>query len=169
MRKLVRIIDAISGYTGGFAKWLAYALILVVAYDVVMRYVFNAPPVWAYDMVIMIGGTIYVLAWAYTHRYHGHVRVDVIYTHLSPRTKAIIDAACTLVLLFPLLALLVHESFLWQWKAWEINERFMETYWYPPAAPFRTMVWIGFCLLSLQVIAHFIRDLYFSVKNKPYD
>ncbi|HEY82669.1 MAG TPA: TRAP transporter small permease subunit [Dehalococcoidia bacterium] len=169
MRKLVRIIDSISGYAGGFAKWLAYLLVLVVVYDVLMRYVFNAPPMWAYDSAVMLGGTIYVLAWAYTHRYRGHVRVDVIYTHLSPRTKAIIDAAGTFFLLFPLLGILVHESFVWQWRAWKIGERFMETYFYPPAAPFRTMVLLGFCLLSLQAVAQFIRDLYFCLKNKPYD
>ena len=169
MRKLVRFIDAVSGYTGGFAKWLAFALILVVVYDVVMRYVFNAPPMWAYDIAIMLGGTIYVLAWAYTHRYRGHVRVDVIYANLSPRTKAIIDATGTLFLLFPLLALLIQESFSFTWRAWKIGEIFRETYWYPPLAPFRTVVLIGFCLFTLQAVAQFIRDLYFSVKNKPYD
>lgn len=169
MRKLVRFIDAISGYTGGFAKWLAFALILVVVYDVIMRYVFNAPPEWAYDSAIMLGGTIYVLAWAYTHRYRGHVRVDIIYANLSPRGKAIIDAAGTLFLLFPLLALLIEESFSFMWRAWKIGEIFRETYFYPPAAPFRTMVWIGFCLFTIQAIAQFIRDLYFAVKNKPYD
>ena len=169
MRKLVRIIDAISGYAGGLMKWFAFALILVVVYDVVLRYVFNAPPVWAYDMVVMIGATLYVLAWAYTHRYHGHVRVDVIYAHLSPRKKAIIDAAGTLFLVFPLLAFLIKESFRWMWRSWEISERFMETYWYPPVAPFRTIIMLGFCLLLLQAIAELTRNLYFVAKNRPYD
>lgn len=166
MRRLVNIIDAISGYIGGFAKWLVFLLILVVVFDVFMRYVINAPPMWAYDSVIMIGGTIYVLAWAYTHRYHGHVRVDVFYARLTTRKKAVIDTAGTLLLGFPLLTLLTLEAFKWMWTAWEINERFMETYWYPPAAPFRTMVWLGFCLLYLQVISQFVRDLYLVIKNK---
>lgn len=169
MRKLLRVIDAVSGYTGGLTKWLCYALILVVVYDVIMRYVFNDPPMWAFDTAVMLGGTIYVLAWAYTHRHRGHVRVDVIYANLSPRKKAIIDAGGTLLLLFPLLALIIHESFRWMLRAWVIHERFMETYWYPPVAPFRTIVMLGFCLLFLQGVAEFVRNLYFSVKNKPYD
>lgn len=169
MRRLVRVIDSISGYSGGFAKYLVYLLILVVVYDVVMRYVFNNPPMWAFDTAVMLGGTIYVLAWSFTHLHHGHVRVDVIYANLSPRKKAIIDATGTLLLLFPLIALLIHESFCWMWRAWAINEIFMETYWYPPIAPFRSVVLVGFCLFFLQAIPHFIRDLYFSVKNKPYD
>lgn len=169
MRKLLRVIDSISGYTGGVMKWFCYALVLVVVYDVIMRYVFNDPPMWAFDTAVMLGGTIYVLAWAYTHRYRGHVRVDVIYHHLSHRARAIIDAAGTLFLFFPLLALVIHESFRWMWRAWVIHERFMETYWYPPVAPFRTIVMLGFCLLLLQGIAQFIRDSYIVIKNKPYD
>lgn len=169
MRKVVRVIDAISGYTGGFLKWLTYALILVVAYDVFMRYIVNAPPMWAYDVSVMLGGTIYVMGWAYTQRYRGHVRVDVIYTHLSLRGKAIVDAAGSFFLFFPLMAVLIYEAFHWMWRAWAIHERFMETYWFPPVAPFRTVVLIGFSLLFLQWFAQFIRDLYLSINNKPYE
>ena len=169
MRKLLRVIDSVSGYTGGLMKWFVYALVLVVVFDVIMRYVFNAPPMWAFDTAVMLGGAIYVLAFTYTHRYGGHVRVDVVYVHLSPRRKAIVDAAGTLFLLFPLMALLIHESFQWMWRAWVIHERFMETYWYPPVAPFRMIVMLGFCLFSLQAVAEFIRNLHFVIKNKPYD
>lgn len=169
MRRIVRVIDSTIRYIGETEKWLCFALILVVVYDVIMRYVFNNPPMWAFDTSIMLGGTIYVLAWSFTHLYRGHVRVDVIYANLSPRKKAIIDAAGTLFLLFPLIALLIRESFRWMWRAWTIKEVFMITYWYPPAAPFRSVVFIGFCLLFLQAIPQFIRDFYFSVKNKPYD
>ncbi len=168
MKRLTDIVDAISGYSGGLMKWFAYLLIIVVVIDVVMRYVFNRPPVWAYDISVMLGGTIYVMAWAYTHRYNGHVRVDVFYTHLSPRKKAVIDTAGTFFFIFPLMMLLILESWEWMWRSWVINERFMETYFYPPVAPFRTIVMIGFCLLLLQAIAEFMKNLYFVVKNKPY-
>jgi len=169
MRKLVRFIDSVSGYTGGVAKWLCFALILIVVFDVVMRYIFSAPPMWAFDCTVMLGGTIYVLAFSYTHLPQGHVRVDIIYTNLSPRAKAIIDAAGTLFLLFPLTGIIILEAFNWTWHSWEIGEKFVETYWYPPMAPFRTIVLIGFCLFTLQAVAGFVRNLYFAVKNKNYD
>ncbi len=168
MKRLLNAIDAISSYIGGLTKWLAYILILVVVVDVVMRYVFNRPPVWAYDIAVMLGGTIYVLAWAYTHRHDSHVRVDIFYTRLGPRGKAVIDAVGTFIFIFPLMAVLIPEAWDWMWRSWKINERFMETYFYPPVAPFRTIVMLGFSLLLLQAIAEFVKNLYFVVKNKPY-
>ena len=167
MRKALRIIDSISDYTAGLVKWFCYALVLVVVFDVVMRYVFNAPTVWGYETAMMTGGSIYVLAWAYTHRHHRHVRVDVIYSHLSLRRKAIIDVVGTLFLLFPVMILLIYASGDWAWRAWSIGERSHETYWYPPMAPFRTAVLIAFCLFTFQAAAQFIRDFYVMVKNRP--
>lgn len=160
MRTIVRFIDSVSGYAGGLAKWFCYVLILVIVYDVTMRYLFSAPTMWAFETAMMLGGSLYGLAFAYTHRYHGHVRVDVLYVRLSSRTKAIIDIIGTLFLFFPLLGFLINTSFAMTWRAWAVGETSDITYWYPPLAPFRTMVLIGFCLLALQTMAQFIRDLY---------
>jgi len=101
MRTVVRVFDSISEHTGKVVLWAAIALVLVLCYEVTMRYVFDAPTNWVMETAMMLGGTIAALGWAYTHRHHGHVRVDVIYTHLSPRGKAIIDVVCSLVFLFP--------------------------------------------------------------------
>lgn len=169
MRKLLRTMDSISGYTGGLLKWLCYALVLIVVIDVVARYVFRAPTVWAYDVSYMLGAVIYSLAWTYTQRYREHVRVDVVYTRLSPRKKAIIDALGTLFVFLPLVALLTVESSRWAWKAWLIKERMVETYWYPPAAPIRTVVALAFALLFFQLVAELTRRGYFAIKGTAYD
>jgi len=149
-------------------RWLCYALILVVVYDVLMRYTFSAPPIWGYDTAVMIGGSIYVLAWSYTHVYNGHVRVDAIYSHLGLRTRAIIDAISNLLLVI-FLAFVIKVAFSWMWRAWVNKEIFQVTIWYPPSAPFRTIVLIGICLFAFQGIAHVIRCSYIIVRNKPYD
>ena len=169
MRKVPRVIDAISRYTAELLKWFCYALVLVIVYDVIMRYVFDAPTMWAFEIAYMLGGAIFVLGFAYTHYHRAHVRVDVFYSRLSPRRKAIIDVFGTLFLFFPLLVLFVHGSFSFMWRAWSIGEISIVTNWFPPIAPFRTVVFIGFCLLAFQAIAQFIRDLYILVRNKPYD
>ena len=167
MRAILRVIDSISEWTGKAISWLAVALVMVIVYEVVMRYVFNAPTVWAYETSVTLGGTVYVMGWAYVHRHHGHVRVDVVYTRLSSRRKAIIDAICALLFLFPLLYILLDASASFTWHAWSVNERLIVTYWKPPAAPFRTIVMIGLSLLTLQCVAQFIRDLYLLIRNKP--
>lgn len=169
MRKVLRTMDSISGYTGGLLKWLCYALVLVIVIDVVARYVFKASTVWAYDLSYMLGAAIYSLAWTYTQRYREHVRVDVVYARLSPRKKAIIDTLGNIFVFLPLVAFLTVESSRWAWKAWLIKEKLVETYWYPPAAPIRTVVALAFFLLFFQLIADLVRQGYFAIKGAAYD
>ena len=109
------------------------------------------------------------MGWSYTHRYHGHVRVDVIYTHLPTRGKAIIDVVCFIILFLPLLLVLIYASADKALNAWEMGEQLTEGYWYPPAGPIRTVMVIGLFLFALQGVAHFIRDLHLLIRNKVYD
>jgi TRAP-type mannitol/chloroaromatic compound transport system permease small subunit len=140
-----------------------------MVYEVGARYIFNAPTIWAYDTAMMLGGVIAVMGWSYTHLYHGHVRVDVIYTHLPTRGKAIIDVVCFIVLFLPLLIVLIYASGDKALSAWETGERLTEGYWYPPAGPIRTVMVVGLFLFALQGVAQFIRDIYLLVRNKVYD
>jgi len=169
MRKLLKTIDSISFITGDYLKYFCFALVAIVVYDVIMRYVFDTAVIWTYDIAIMVGGTMYILSWAYTHLRKAHIRVDIIYTTLSPRGKAVIDVVGGVLLAFPLLAVLIAISFDWMVEAWKTNEKWAETYWYPPAAPFRTMVWVSYVLFTLQYLANFFRDAYLLVKRRPYD
>lgn len=167
MRTIVRVLDSISERTGKIVLWAAIALVMVLCYEVTMRYVFNAPTNWVMETGMMLGGTIATLGWAYTHRHHGHVRVDVIYMHLSPRGKVIIDVVCSLIFLFPLLAILIYASASWAVFSWEMSEKMVGSSWRPPAGPVRTLMVIGFCLFALQCVSQFIRDLYLLIRNKP--
>jgi len=169
MRIILRIIDSLSQWTGSSARWFCLALVLVGAYDVTLRYAFNAPTVWAYETMIMLGGATYALGWTYSHLHKSHVRVDVFYVRLSPRGKALIDIIGALIFFFPLMAILIKTSISWTWTAWVRQEVMIESYWYPPAAPFRTAIALGICLFTLQGLAQFIRDSYFIVRGKALD
>lgn len=169
MRRILEIIDSISEYTGRAAKWICVALVIVLTYEVMMRYVFNAPTIWAHLTSMMLSGAIVMMGLAYTHLHHGHIRVDIFYTRLSPRGKAVTDVICALLFLFPLLAIFLRTSASWMWRSWIEGEVRIESYWYPLAGPFRTVMFLGVCLFALQAVAQFIRDLYFLVRNKPYD
>ena len=169
MKKVLKFVDSASESIAWALRFLCYALVLVVCYDVTMRYIFDAPTEWAYETALMLGATIYALAWTYTQRYNAHMRVDVIYAHLSPRGKAIVDIFGTLLVFFPLIGMLISVSFERAWHSWEINEKSIETSWYPPLAPIRTIVFIGFCMLALQTSVLFIRNIYRVIRNKIYD
>ncbi len=169
LRLILKVIDSISQQAGSLARWLCPALVLVGAYDVILRYAFNAPTVWAYETMIMLGGATYALGWAYTHLHKSHIRVDILYTRLSPRKKALTDLICAAVFFFPMMAILIRTSLWWAVEAWSIGEVMIESYWYPPAAPFRTAIAVGICLFTLQGLAQFIRDLYFVIRRKALD
>ena len=166
IRTILRVIDSINQRAGSSASWLCIALVLVGVYDVILRYAFNAPTIWAHETAVMLGGTIVALGWAYTHRHRGHVRVDVIYTHLSPRGKALTDVLCASFLLLPLLIILIYTAADFMWVAWIRGEVLIESYWYPPSGPIRTITFLGLCLFALQGIAQLIRDLYTLLGSK---
>lgn len=166
MRTAVRVIDSISENTGMAVRWACLVLVLVLCYEVTVRYVFNAPTSWASDTSSMMGGTIAAMGWAYTHRHGGHVRVDVFYSHLSPRGQAILDITFSLLFFFPLLFALAYVAWDRMWVAWEMGEVMARSNFYPPMGPIRTVVVLGLSLFALQGVAQFIRDLYRLVRNK---
>ena len=60
-------------------------------------------------------------------------------------------------------------AFTWAVRAWKIKEVFFNSFWYPPAGPYRTIFAIGLFLLILQGAANFIRDLYFVIRGETLD
>jgi len=169
MKIVLRTIDSISDWAGRTARWFTALVVLVITYDVMMRYLFRAPTMWAYETAIMLGATTYAFAWSYTHRHRSHIRVDVFYRVMPTRGRAVIDVVGDLLLFFPLIIVLIDTSITWTWRAWVISEKSVETYWYPPVAPVRTLVTLGLCFFALQGVAQFIRDIHLLIRNKPYD
>lgn len=169
MRSILRFVDSISDSTGKIARWFAVALVALMTFEVIMRYIFGRPNLWVHDLVIMMGAGLYALAFAYAQRHRAHVRVDVFYTRLSLRGRAFIDVLGGLLIFSPLIILLIYTSISWAEHAWAVDEKLPITGWYPPLAPLRTVVVIGFIVLALQGMAQLIRDLYFLIRNKPYD
>lgn len=169
MRTVTRVIDSISEWVGKTARWFVVALVLVVTYGIIKRHVFNAPELWPYEVAIMLGAAVWILGLSYVHRYDGHVRVDVIYSRLSPRLRGIIDVIGSILSFFPIFILVVYVSANWAWDAWVTDERMAETGWYPPAAPLRTVVMLGFLFFALQGVPQFVRALHLLRRSKPYD
>ena len=169
MKKILKVIDSISEYTGKIFSWACVALILILSYETMMRYVFDAPTNWAHLVGMMLGGTIIFMGWGYTHVHQKHLRIDVLYVKLAARKKAAIDVVFALIFLFPLLYVLINTSFSWMVKSWVTHEVRIESWWYPPAAPFRTVMVVGLCIFTFQCLAQFFRDVYLLVRNKPYD
>ncbi len=167
--KILHGIDWLSEKSGQVGKWFALLLVLVGSFETISRHFFNAPTIWAYDSMCMAGGVIYLLGASYNYLHDAHTRVDLFYMRGSRRTKALIDMICALILFFPLMIIMFKLAVMWAAKAWRIHEVMFNSFWYPPAAPYRTVFAIGLLLLILQAFAKFIRDFYLVVKGEDID
>lgn len=164
--RFLKTVDWLSEQSGQIGKWFALVLVFVGSYETISRHFFNAPTIWAYDSLCMAGGVIYMLGASYNYRHNAHTRVDLFYVRASPRKKALIDVICSIFLFFPLMIMMLKLATVWALKAWRINEVMFNSFWYPPAAPYRTVFAVGLLLLILQGLAKFIRDLYFVIKGE---
>jgi TRAP-type mannitol/chloroaromatic compound transport system permease small subunit len=169
IKKILRTIDWLSTMAGSIGKWLALLLVMVGAYDTILRHFFNAPTIWAYETLCMTGGALYLLGASYVYLHDSHTRVDVIYNLLSDKKKALVNVICSILFFFPLMIILLQLSAKWAIRAWRINEVMFQSFWYPPAGPYRTIFAIGIFLLLLQGFARFVRDLYFVIRGESID
>lgn len=169
LRKILKGIDWVSEQAGAFGKWFALVLVLVAAFDAIARHFFNAPTIWAYDVITMSGGVIYMLGASYNYRYDAHTRVDLIYQYLSDRNKALLNVIASIFLFFPLMGAMLYMAIKWTIRSWKINEVLFNSFWYPPAGPYRTVFAIGLLLLVIQGLARFVRDLHLVIKGQTID
>lgn len=169
LKKLLKCIDFLSEKSGAVGKWFAFLLVLIGSYETISRHFFNAPTIWAYDSLCMAGGAVYLLGASYDFKHDAHTRVDLFYSRLSKRGKALVDVICSLVLFFPLMTVMFKLAVVWAAKAWRIHEVMFTSFWYPPAAPYRTLFALGLLLMIFQALAKFIRDIHFLVRGKEID
>lgn len=150
-------------------SWCAVGLVLMVVLEVFTRYAVHKTIMWTTETDLMLGTTLFCAGWAYAHRHHAHIRIDLLYMRMPARVRAIFDVIGTLILFFPLMAVFIQSSAYYTWRAYIGDEMSNLTFWYPPIWPWRTIVLLGFVLLTLQGAAHFYRDVYFLIRNRPYD
>lgn len=151
-------INGLNEKVGYFTGFLALPLILVVVYEVIMRYAFNAPTVWAFEATTLLYGTHFMLGLGYTYKYDGHVAIDIFESQLSFRPRTILRICINIILFLPTVGLLSVWGVIYaatSWKNWELAS----TSWAPPIYPFKTLMAIGFILLFLQGIVKLIEDI----------
>jgi len=150
-------INGLNEKVGNLCAFLIIPLILVIVYEVFMRYLFNAPTVWAFEATTLIYGVHYMLGLAYTHKHNGHVAIDVFESRLPERPRIILRIIANLVIFVPTLGLFGVWSVIYAATSWHNWEK-ASTSWAPPFYPFKTIMAIGFVLLFLQGIAKLIGD-----------
>ena len=157
LTKLVYAIESLSVWVGRAFRWCILVLTLSVSYEVFMRYVLNAPTVWAFDMMIQMYGALFLMAGPYALAQDAHVRGDVLYRLFPVKWQARIDFTLYLLFFFPgILALF--------WFGLEIaadSWRYEEVSWNSPARIqiyfFKTLIPVAGFLLILQGAGELVR------------
>jgi len=157
MQKVLLFVDKLSTWVGQAFSFCIVLLTLHVAWEVFSRYALGAPRAWAFDAMIMLYGTLFMMAGAYTLSKNGHVRGDVLYGFFRPRTQAALDLVLYIVFFIPGVIALAWAGYDYAADSWRINEHSTITYEGPPVYPFKTVIPLAGAILLAQGIVEILR------------
>jgi TRAP-type mannitol/chloroaromatic compound transport system permease small subunit len=147
------IIDKIVMWTGKAASYMMPVLAFIVVYEVVARYIFDAPTIWAYDLSLFLFGYIAALGGAYAQQKKAHINVDILYLTVSPKVRNIFNLISYSLGIFFLMVIFYV-------SIGKFNEAIQFDYrrqseWAPAMWHF----WVMLCIASSLFIAQLVRDM----------
>ncbi len=158
MQKVLLGVDRLSTWLGQGFAWSIVLLTLGITWEVFSRYVLNTPHDWNLNVQIMLYGTLFMMAGAYTLAKNNHVRGDVLYGFFMPRTQAWVDLVLYVLFFLPGIVALTWAGWSYANEALAIREKtFSAT---PlPLYPFKFVIPLAGALLLLQGVVEIVRCL----------
>ncbi len=167
MTPLIHAIESLNIWIGRAFGWCILILTLSVSYEVFVRYVLNAPTVWAFDMMVQMYGALFLMAGPYALAQDAHVRADVLYRFLQPKWQAKLDLILYITFFFP-------GMFALFWFGWDIaadSWRYQEVSWNSPARIqvyfFKTLIPLAGTLFIVQGIGECLRCV-LAIRNNEW-
>ncbi len=167
IRAYIRAIGRVSRFIGLAVSVLCPAMVAVLAFEVLARYIFDAPTIWAYDSSIFMFGYIGLLAGALVQKERAHINVDLVYNLFGRRGRAVLDLLSGLLIFFFLVLVIVYT-----WQPMVSAFKHGETRpgeWAPPMGHYWLMIPVGAALLILQEAANWIKSLYLVFTGKEFE
>ena len=161
MKSFISVIESITEWVGRTASWLVLAMVLLICYDVAMRYLFQQGSVALQELEWHLFALIFLLGSAYTLKHDQHVRVDIIYQSrfVSDKQRALINIFGTLFFLLPFCILILITAWPFVENAFYYQEGSPD----PGGLPYRFLLkgslLIAFALLILQGLADLLRNI----------
>lgn len=156
MQKLLCFVDQVSTFAGKFFAWTIIGLTFLISWEVFSRYVLNEPHAWVLDAQIMLYGTMFMMAGAYTLSQSGHVRGDVLYGFFEPRTQAAIDLVLYIVFFLPGIFALAYAGWDYAFDSLAIREQTFSPE--PlPLYPFKFIIPLAAIFLLMQGLVEILR------------
>ena len=167
LRKFVWFTDNLGIGVAKCVRWLILIFVGVTLFDVGLRYFFQAPTLWARELVSLLFGPMWMLTGAYLLITDEQVRMDLVFHNFSARKKAIFDLI-TFTLFFFYFGTIVFYA--WQdWYMGFINNEHSRSVWRPVLWPFKLAIPIGVSLLLLAGTGKYIRDLYVAITGRDWN
>jgi TRAP-type mannitol/chloroaromatic compound transport system permease small subunit len=160
LSKFIRFIDRISIVSGKIVGWMILPMSLSLVYEVVVRYVFNAPTIWASDVSQILYGMFFMLGSAYALQRQQHIRTDFLYGKWSARTRGLVDTACYIGLYFPALLFFLWVGSDFAYRSVLFNEKIVTSPWMPIIWPLKLAIPISTVLLLLQGLSELAKSLF---------
>jgi len=158
MQKMLLQVDRLSTFVGKACAWTVVGLTALITWEVFSRYVLNSPHAWVLDAQIMLYGTLFMSAGAYTLSKNGHVRGDVLYGFFEPRTQATIDLILYIAFFLPGIVALTWAGWSFAQESLAIREQTFNAD--PlPVYPFKFVIPIAGAVLLLQGVVEIVRCL----------
>ncbi|MDH5325503.1 MAG: TRAP transporter small permease subunit [Gammaproteobacteria bacterium] len=171
--KFIEAIENISEISGRLMSWTVLLLVLIVVYDVFMRFFFKIGSVTLQELEWHLFALLFLIGAAYTFKHEGHVRVDIFYRgRFSPRHQAWVDLLGFLFFLLPFCVVVIISSMPFVSAAFYIMEGSPDPGGLPMRFILKSAIPLGFSLLLLQGFAHFLRrvlQLFFPETNVESD
>ncbi|MCP5368635.1 MAG: TRAP transporter small permease subunit [Hyphomicrobiales bacterium] len=170
MARAIAGIDTFSLWVGRIVCWLTLPIIFAMVYEVIARYAFVAPTMWAYDVSRMLYGALFMLGAGYALSKGVHIRADFIYRNWTARTQGVIDTVLYVLFYFPGLAVFLWMSTDFAYLAWFRGEKGMDTAWMPHMGPIKTALPVGVALLLIQGFSELLKSYYAATRGRwPYE
>ncbi len=157
MQKILITIDKISTIAGQTFSWLIVSLTFLITYEVFVRYAMDTPHAWAFDMMLQMYGTLFMMAGAYTLSKNGMVRGDVLYGFFPPRVQAALDLTLYILFFLPGITALCWAGYTYAGESWAIFEHSGITADGPPLYHFKTIIPVAGAFILVQGIVEMVR------------
>lgn len=159
MDKLVSWIDALNSAVGKAVAWMALLLAVWQFGLIISQAVFRTSSIFAQEALIYINALLFLGAGGYTLLKDEHVRVDLFYHRMSAKGRARTNLLGTLLLLWPLCALLLYAGVPYVSASWALKEGSIETSGIQAVYMLKTLILVFTVLLFLQSISLVWRSL----------
>ena len=157
LKKFIAVTAALNNFLGKTSSFIIIIFMLFLSYEVVCRYFFNSPTIWAHELSGFCFAVYLALTGPWVLLHKEHVSVDIVYNRYSPRTRNIVDIFTGLITIFFFVVLLyiggknaLHAI---------TTKQVSYSVWAPPLGPVRAMIPLAALLFLLQALANLFENI----------